>query len=71
MTEQDRAGIPAKESEFRAWNPRTRDIVYLQAPEIIKHFPDYILQRKSENGNWDTFLLPESDSDASEPSTEN
>ena len=57
MTEQDRANKPAKDLEFRAWHPKTHDVIMLQMPELIRHFPDYQLQRKDENGKWDTFLL--------------
>lgn len=61
MTEQDRAGIPAKQSEFRAWHPQTRDVIYLQAPEYIRYHPDYQLQKRDENGTWGTFLLSEAE----------
>lgn len=62
-TQLDRANIPAKELEFRAWNPKTRDVIMLEQPETIKHFPDYQLQRRDDNGKWDTFLLSASTSD--------
>ena len=62
MTEQDRAGIPAKESDFRAVRTTpSRDVIYLQAPEYIRYFPDYRLEKKNDDGTWSTFLLPESD----------
>jgi 4'-phosphopantetheinyl transferase EntD len=63
MTNLDQSGKPAKESEFRAWHPRTRDVIYLEQPELIKYHPDYQLQKKDENGKWDTFLLSASTSD--------
>lgn len=63
MTEQDRAHVHAKDEEFRAWHPGTKEVIMLQMPELIKHFPDYQLQKKDENGKWDTFLLSTSTSD--------
>ena len=63
MTEQDRADIPAKDSEFRAWHPRTKDVIYLQQPELIRYHDGYQLQKKDENGKWDTFLLSADPSD--------
>lgn len=63
MTELDKAGKPAKEYEFRAWNPKTRDVIMLEQPELIKYHADYQLQKKDENGKWDTFLLSASTSD--------
>lgn len=63
MTELDQSDQPAKDSEFRAIHPRTRDVVYLQQPELIKYHPDYQLQRRDENGKWDTFLFSASTSD--------
>lgn len=59
----DRASIPAKELEFRAWNPKTRDVIMLEQPELIKYHDDYQLQKRDENGKWDTFLLSASTSD--------
>lgn len=63
MSELDKAGIPAHEYEFRAWHPRTGETIMLEFPELIKYHDDYQLQRKDENGNWDTFLLSASTSD--------
>jgi hypothetical protein len=62
-TQLDRAAIPARELEFRAYNPRTRDVIMLEQPEMIKYHSDYQLQRRDENGKWDTFLLSASTSD--------
>jgi hypothetical protein len=35
----------------------------LQQPELIKYHNDYQLQKRDENGRWDTFLLSASTSD--------
>ena len=64
MTEQDRADIPAKESDFRAVNIKTREVTYLQQPELIRYFPESRLEKRNEDGTWSTFLLPESDVDS-------
>lgn len=63
MSELDNAGQHAKELEFRAWHPKTKDVIMLERPEMIKYHNDYQLQRRDENGNWDTFLLSASTSD--------
>lgn len=52
MTDLDKAGQPAKEYEYRAWNPQTGDVIYLENPTLIKYHPGYKLQTKDENGNW-------------------
>ncbi len=59
MTEQDRSGIPANKSEFRAWRPKDGDIIYLQMPELIRYHDGYQLQKRDANDptKWDTFLL--------------
>ena len=60
MTDQDRADIPAKECDFRAVNPKTREVTYLQQPELIRYFfPECRLEKRNEDGSWSTFLLPE------------
>lgn len=59
----DRASIPAKELEFRAWHPRSRDVIMLEQPEMIRYHDGYQLQKKDENGKWDTFLLSAATSD--------
>lgn len=59
----DRADIPAKSLEFRAWNPKTRDAIMLEQPELIRYHDEYQLQKRDENGKWDTFLLSASTSD--------
>lgn len=58
MTEQDRANIPAKSGEFRARNTKTGEITMLQNPELIRYFPDNILQKRNENGTWSAYELP-------------
>lgn len=52
MTEQDRANTPAKDEQFRAWHPKTRDVIMLQMPELIQYHPGYILQKKDDNDQW-------------------
>ena len=53
MTEQDRAGKPAKELEFRAVNPKTKDVIMLQTPDLIRYHTGYNLQKKKdEDGKW-------------------
>lgn len=64
MTDQDRADIPAKESDFRAVHSKTREMTYLQQPELIRYFPESRLEKRNEDGTWSTFLLPESDVDS-------
>ena len=59
MTEQDRADIPAKDSDFRAVNTKTLEKTYLQQPELIRYFPECRLEKRNEDGSWSTFLLPE------------
>lgn len=63
MTELDNSGQHAKNLEFRAWHPKTRDVIMLQQPELIKYHDGYQLQKRDENGKWDTFLLSASTSD--------
>lgn len=63
MTELDKSGTHAAESEFRAWHPRTRDTIYLEQPELIRYHDGYQLQKRDENGKWDTFLLSADPSD--------
>lgn len=63
MTDLDKAGTPAKDYDFRAWNPRTRDVIMLEQPELIKYHDGYQLQKRDENGKWDTFLLSADPSD--------
>ncbi|AZS06614.1 hypothetical protein SEA_JACOREN57_48 [Mycobacterium phage JacoRen57] len=57
MTELDKAGQPAKEYEFRAWHPKTRDVIMLEQPELIRYHDEYQLQKRNDNGTWSTFLL--------------
>ena len=52
MTEQDRAATPAKDEQFRAWHPKTKDVIMLQMPELIQYHPGYILQKKDDNDQW-------------------
>lgn len=63
MTELDKSGTHAAESEFRAWNPQTQDAIYLEQPELIRYHDNYQLQKRDENGKWDTFLLSANPSD--------
>ena len=65
MSELDKAGQPAKEYEFRAWHPQTRDVIMLERPELIRYHNDYQLQRRDPDDptKWDTFLLSASTSD--------
>lgn len=63
MTDLDKAHKPAKEYDFRAWHPHTKDKIMLEYPELIRYHDGYQLQKKDENGNWDTFLLSASTSD--------
>ena len=58
MTEQDRAGIPAKASEYRARNSKTGETTMLQYPGLIQHFPDHVLQKRNDDGTWSAFELP-------------
>ena len=58
MTDQDRADIPAKESDFRAVNGKTREVTYLQQPELIRYFPEGRLEKRNEDGTWSTFFPP-------------
>ena len=64
MSELDKAGTPAKSYDFRAWDPQTRDVIMLERPELIRYHDGYQLQKRDENGNWDTFLLTADPSDA-------
>ena len=57
MTEQDRADISAKDSDFRAVNVKTLEKTYLQQPELIRYFPECRLEKRNEDGSWSTFLL--------------
>ena len=59
MTEQDRAGQPAKDEQFRAWHPKTRESIMLQMPELIQYHPGYILQKKDENDQWAAYTPEE------------
>jgi hypothetical protein len=63
MTDLDKAGKPAKDYDFRAYHPRTRDVIMLERPELIRYHDDYQLQKRDENGKWDTYLLSASTSD--------
>jgi len=63
MSELDKAGKPAKEYEFRAWRPSDRDVIMLERPELIRYHDGYQLQKRDENGKWDTFLLSAATSD--------
>ena len=66
MSELDKAGQPAKDYDFRAWNPRTRDVIMLEQPELIRYHDGYQLQKRDENDRtkWDTYLLSADTSDA-------
>lgn len=66
MSDLDKAGMPAKDYEFRAWHPKTRDVIMLEHPELIKYHDGYQLQKRDANDptKWDTFLLSASTSDA-------
>ena len=55
MTEQDRAGKPAKELEFRAVNPKTKDVIMLQTPDLIVYHTGYNLQKEDEDGKWNAY----------------
>lgn len=48
----DRASIPAKELEYRAWNARTRDAIMLEQPDMIRYHTGYQLQKRDEDGKW-------------------
>ena len=61
MTELDKAGQPAKEYEYRAWNPKTRDAIMLEAPELIRFHTDYKLQKRDNDGNWADATAPTDD----------
>ena len=63
MTDLDQAGQPAKEYKYRAWNPQTGDIIYLEDPRYIKYHTGYQLQQRDENETWVT--VGPSDEDAS------
>lgn len=54
MTEQDRADIPASECKYRAKNYQTGKIIMLQSAEYIKYHPDYVLERRNADGNWES-----------------
>ena len=64
MTDQDRADIPAKDSDFRAVNIKTLEKTYLQQPELIRYFPECRLEKRNEDGTWSTHNL-QTDVDAS------
>lgn len=67
MSELDKADTPAKTLEFRAWHPKTKDVIMLEAPEYIRYHDGYQLQKRDEDGKWDTFLLSASTSDDDTP----
>jgi len=71
MTNLDQADEPAKNSEYRGLNPKTRDVIFLERPDFIKYHPDYNLQKRDEYGNWVAATVPSEDApseDQSNPS---
>ena len=52
MTDLDRAAQPAKDYEYRAYHSRTRDVIMLEQPELIKYHDGYQLQKRGEDGKW-------------------
>jgi len=61
MTDLDKAGMPAKDYEYRAFNPRNRDAIMLEDPSYVKYHPGYKLQKRDNNGHWADATAPEAD----------
>ncbi len=55
MTEQDRADIPASDCKYRAID-RSKNpprVIMLQSADLIKYHPDYTLERRNSDGQWE------------------
>jgi hypothetical protein len=54
VTDLDKAGTPAKDYSYRAYNAHTRDAIMLEDPSLIDYYQNqaYVLQKRDNNGNW-------------------